>query len=337
MKPKVVITHWVHPEVIKLLEETCEVVPNNVRETLSSEVIRARARDASAIMVFMPDLVDRDFLEACPDLKIVAAALKGYDNLDGVACEERGIWLTIVPDLLTIPTAELTHGLMIALGRNILPSDRYLRGGGFRGWEPRFYGTGLDGSTVGIVGMGAVGRALAKRLLGYDSEVVYYDRRKLDAATASRLGVRYADLNDLLRTSDFIACILPLSSDTLHLVNDAALAQLKPGAYLINTGRGSTVDENAVARALQQGRLAGYAADVYELEDWARRGRPRDIPAALANETARTVLTTHIGSAVETVRLNIAMEAARNIVQVLQGEAPQGAVNNPEYNRDRGA
>ncbi|MGB5734705.1 MAG: phosphonate dehydrogenase [Thiohalocapsa sp.] len=330
MKPKVVITHWVHPKVIELLEETCEIVPNDTRATLNPEQLRARARDASAIMVFMPDLVDRAFLEACPDLKIVAGALKGYDNLDGVACEERGIWLTNVPDLLTIPTAELTHGLMIALGRNILPSDRHLRSGSFRGWEPRFYGTGLDGSTVGIVGMGAVGRALAKRLLGYDSEVIYYDRRMLDAATASRLRVRYFNLTDLLRTSDFIACILPLNSDTLHLVNDAALAQMKPGAYLINTGRGSTVDENAVARALQQGQIAGYAADVYEFEDWARGDRPRNIPSALKNETARTILTTHIGSAVEATRLEIAMEAARNILQVMHGDPPQGAVNNPE-------
>jgi phosphonate dehydrogenase len=219
---------------------------------------------------------------------------------------------------------------MIALGRNILPSDRYLRGGRFRGWEPRFYGTGLDGSTVGIVGMGAVGRALAKRLLGYDSEIIYYDRRILDAATASRLRVRYADLSELLRTSDFIACILPLSSNTLHFINDAALAQMRPGAYLINTGRGSTVDEDAVARALQQGRIAGFAADVYEFEDWARGDRPRDISSALRNETARTILTTHIGSAVETVRLEIVLEAARNIIQVLQGEVPQGAVNSPK-------
>jgi phosphonate dehydrogenase len=108
MKPKIVITHWVHPEVVELLEETCEVVANNARETLTSDVIRARARDASAIMVFMPDRVDQAFLEACPDLKIVAGALKGYDNLDRVACEERGVWLTNVPDLLTRSTAELT-------------------------------------------------------------------------------------------------------------------------------------------------------------------------------------------------------------------------------------
>lgn len=337
MKPKVVITHWVHPEVIEILAETCEVVPNNSRETLHPDQIREQARDAAAIMVFMPDLVDRAFLKYCPGLRIVAAALKGYDNLDGPACEEQGVWLTNVPDLLTIPTAELTHGLMIALGRNMLPSDRYLRDGNFRGWEPRFYGAGLDGSTVGIIGMGAVGQALARRLQGYDSEVIYYDRRKLDAETAARLRVRYSDLSDLLRTSDYIACILPLSSDTLHFINDAALEQMKPGAYLINTGRGSTIDEQAVAQALQRGHIGGYAADVYEFEDWARDGRPRDIPSELKSDTARTILTTHIGSAVEAVRLEIAMEAARNIQQVLRGEAPAGAVNNLMPFRGSGA
>jgi phosphonate dehydrogenase len=337
MKPKVVITHWVHPEVVDLLADTCEVVPNATRGKLHPEEILGRARDAAAVMVFMPDLVDRAFLQHCPRLKIVAGALKGYDNLDAVACEAQGVWLTNVPDLLTIPTAELTHGLMIGLGRNMLPSDRHVRDGHFRGWEPRFYGTGLDGSTIGIIGMGAVGQALAKRLLGYDSEIIYYDRRKLDADSASRLRVRYAPLDDLLQASDFIACILPLTSETLHFIDGARLGRMKPGAYLINTGRGSTVDEHAVVHALQRGHLRGYAADVYEFEDWACDGRPREIPEALQTDRSRTILTTHIGSAVESVRLEIALEAAQNILQVMRGESPSGAVNHPERSLNRGA
>lgn len=330
MKPKVVITHWVHPEVIETLSETSEVIANASRQTLPREEVLRRARDASALMAFMPDLIDAAFLDACPDLRIVAGALKGYDNLDAVACEERGIWLTIVPDLLTSATAELTHGLMIALARNLLPSDRYLRIGGFRGWEPRFYGAGVDGSTVGIVGMGAVGQALAKRLLGYEANVIYYDQRRLDSEAETRLRTSYSELNELLGTSDFVAAILPLVEDTLHFFNEETLARMKPGAYLINTGRGSTVDERAVARALERNRLAGYAADVYELEDWARSDRPRELPPELVANETRTLLTTHIGSAVEGTRFEIAMEAARNILHALRGETPDGAVNRPK-------
>src|SRR5205085_9552568 len=120
--------------------------------------------NAEAIMAFMPDRLDADLLDACPRLRIVAGALKGYDNFDHAACTKRGVWLTIVPDLLTVPTAELTIGLMIAVGRNILPGDRLVRTGTFRGWRAQLYGTGLEGSTVGIIGMGAVGRAIAERL-----------------------------------------------------------------------------------------------------------------------------------------------------------------------------
>jgi phosphonate dehydrogenase len=329
MKPKVVITQWVHSEIIEFLSKSCEVVPNSSRAKLAKEEILRRAGDASALMAFMPDCVDGDFLDVCPDLRIVAGALKGYDNLDAAACEARGIWLTIVPDLLTVPTAELTHGLMIALARNLGPSDRYLRAGRFKGWAPRFYGVGLDGSTVGIVGMGAVGQALAQRLLGYEVEVVYHDLRQLPAQTEQRLRTRRVGLNQLLVSSDLVAAVLPLNDGTRHFFNDHTLGLMKRGSYLINTGRGSTVDELAVVRALQRGQLRGYAADVFEFEDWARGDRPRTIPRELVGNTEQTLFTTHIGSAVEKVRFAIAMEAAQSILQALRGETPRGAVNRP--------
>ena len=329
MKPKAVLTHWVHPEIIEFLSGTCEVVVNESHETLSRTEVLRRAQDAQALMAFMPDRVDAAFLDACPQLKVVAGALKGYDNLDADACRQRAVWLTIVPDLLTVPTAELTHGLMIALARNLLPSDRYLRSGRFQGWEPRFYGRGIDGSTVGIIGMGAVGKALAKRLTGYDADIVYFDRKVLNDEQEKALRVRPVELHELLAVSDFVVSILPLNQTTVHLIDREALATMKPASYLVNTGRGSTVDEVAVARALESGRLKGYAADVFEFEDWARGDRPRTIPEALLKQTERTCLTTHIGAAVERVRFEIAMEAAVNIVQALRGEKPQGAVNSP--------
>jgi phosphonate dehydrogenase len=328
-KPKVVLTHWVHPEVIDYLQQSCEVVANDSRDTLSREEILQRTADAEALMTFMPDSIDDDFLAACPRLRVVGCALKGYDNYDVDACSRRGIWITNVPDLLTIPTAELTIGLLIGLTRKILAGDRFIRSGEFNGWRPALYGAGLTGKTLGIIGMGAVGQAIVKRLQGYEMKLLYTDPRPLEHDEASRWGLTAVSLETLLAQSDYVVPMVPFNDSTMHLINRETLSWMKDGAFLLNTCRGSVVDEQAVIAALAEGRLSGYAADVFELEEWARADRPRTIPQALLDDTERTLFTPHIGSAVDEVRLEIAMEAARNIVQALSGEQPQGAINTP--------
>lgn len=330
MKPKVVLTHWVHPEVIALLSQSCEVVSNPSRERFDRQEILARTRDADAIMTFMPDSIDDAFLEACPSLKVVGCALKGYDNYDVEACTRRGVWITIVPDLLTIPTAELTIGLLIGLTRNVLAGDRSVRSGNFNGWRPELYGMGLTARTLGLIGMGAVGQAIAERLAGFRMRLVYTDPRRLPADREADLRLTHVGLDELLRTSDFVVPMLPMRPETLHLINGAALSKMKRGAYLINTGRGSVVDEEAVADALASGHLAGYAADVFELEEWTRLDRPTCIPHALLDDTERTLFSPHLGSAVDDVRLAIELEAANNILQALAGQIPSGAINRPD-------
>jgi phosphonate dehydrogenase len=329
IKPKVVITNWVHPEVIDRLAEQCDVVPNETQERPPREEILKRARDADAIMTFMTDSVDDDLLAACPRLRVVACALKGYDNYDVDACTRRGIWITNVPDLLTIPTAELTVGLLIALTRKILPGDQFIRSGRFDGWRPTLYGAGLTGRALGFIGMGAVGRAIAARLQGYEMTLNYIDPRPLAQDLEARWGLRRVTLEQLLAGSDYVVPTVPYRSDTFHLINAASIAAMKDGAYLINACRGSVVDEEAVADALASGKLAGYAADVFEMEEWARPDRPRAIPERLLADVERTLFTPHIGSAVDTVRLSIEMEAATNILQVLDNQVPQGAINHP--------
>ncbi|MEJ2453935.1 MAG: phosphonate dehydrogenase [Candidatus Thiodiazotropha sp.] len=329
MKPKAVLTHWVHPEVVDYLRESCEVVVNDSRESLPREELINRARDAQALMTFMPDSLDDAFLAACPNLRIVACALKGYDNFDVEACTRRGVWISNVPDLLTVPTAELTIGLLIGLTRKLLAGDRLVRSGEFQGWRPVLYGAGLTGKTLGIIGMGAVGKAIAKRLSGYDMRLLYTDPEPLSRERELDLGLNGVSLEILLSLSDYVVPMVPMNSKTLHLINDKTLGLMKPGAFLINTCRGSVVDEEAVIRALSDGRLAGYAADVFEMEEWVREDRPRAIPQALLEETARTLFTPHLGSAVDGVRKEIAMEAAHNIVQALAGDQPRGALNLP--------
>jgi phosphonate dehydrogenase len=329
MKPKIVITNWVHPQTLDMLMPHCDVVANESRERLSREEIIKRCRDAVAVMTFMTDSVDDAFLAECPQLRLIACALKGYDNFDVAACTRRGIWITNVPDLLTIPTAELTIGLLIGLTRNVLQGDRFVRSGLFEGWRPELYGAGLTGRALGIIGMGAVGRAIAARLQGYDMELLYTDPQPLAPELEARLGLRRVDLVQLLTESDYVVPMVPYTPETLHMINAAALAVMKPGTYLVNTCRGSVVDEKAVADALASGRLAGYAADVFEMEEWMRPDRPQGISDRLLSDTERTLFTPHIGSAVDTVRLAIEMEAAVNILQVLKGLVPQGATNSP--------
>jgi phosphonate dehydrogenase len=321
-RPRIVITNRVFPETIEFLSTDGEVVANQGDEPLEREELLRRARDARALMAFMPDAVDAAFLDRCPALRVIACALKGADNFDLAACRRRGIWLTVVPDLLTEPTAELAVGLAIALGRHVLTADRAVRAGAFRGWRPRLYGTSLDGSTVAILGAGKVGRAIARKLSGFDCSILMVDVRPgADLPRHARL----ATLDEAVAAGDFVILAMPLDARTLHLVNRALLERFKEGALLINPARGSLVDEVAVADALAAGRLGGYAADVFEFEDWSRADRPPAIEPRL-RAADRTVFTTHLGSAVARVRRAIELDAAAGIREALRGERPHGAL-----------
>jgi len=326
MNPRVVVTQRIHRETADLLAAHCDLEVNEDTEPWPRSRLLSAARNADALMVFMPDSLDDDFLAACPRLKIVAAALKGVDNFDIEACTRRGIWFTVVPDLLTEPTAELALTLVLGLARNVLPGDHRVRSGQFQGWRPLLYGKGLHGSTVGIIGLGQVGRALARMLNAFDCRVLYYDAGPINE---TGLQAEPVSLNQLLALSDFVLPLVPLTRDTFHLFSAATLAQMKPGAFLINVCRGSVVDEEAVADALESEHLAGYAADTFEMEDWARPGRPRTVSSRLLRAKGNTVFTPHLGSAVASVRLEIERAAATNILQALRGDRPAGAINQP--------
>jgi phosphonate dehydrogenase len=302
------------------------LIPSRQEEVWPREKIAGLAADADGLIACMADSIDEAFLSGCPRLRVVAATLKGYDNFDAGACTRRGVWLTILPDLLTVPTAELAVALILGLTRQLGPADRYVRGSQFTGWRPQFYGTGLAGATVGIAGMGQVGQAAAARLRGFGTRIVYYDQRPLDTALAGELVATRLDLAGLLAASDIVLMLLPLARDTVRLIDGAALARMRPGAFLVNVGRGSVVDEQAVLAALQTGRLGGYAADVFAMEDWARPGHPAQIPPGLLSHP-RTLFTPHLGSAVDSVRRDMSLAAARQVEQALRGQRPDHAVN----------
>jgi phosphonate dehydrogenase len=328
-KARVVVTHWVHPEVGDYLAGFCDAVMPARDEGLWPEPRLAElAADADGLMACMADRIDEAFLAGCRRLRVVSATLKGYDNFDAEACASRGVWLTIVPDTLIAPTGELAVGLVIGLLRRIAEGHDQVRAGGFAGWRPQLYGSTLQGATVGVLGMGQLGQAVARRLAGFGSQVVYHDARRLDARTERELAVSHRGLVQLVETSDVIVVTLPLTSQTRHLVDARLLRRLRTGAFLVNVGRGSVVDEQAVASALEAGRLGGYAADVFAMEDWALPGHPAGVPDRLLRHP-RTLFTPHLGSAVDDVRRAMSLESARQIRQVLQGQQPDHAVNAP--------
>jgi phosphonate dehydrogenase len=296
---------------------------------MAQDVLVRRARDVRAILAFMPDRLDKRFLEQCPDLGLIAGAFKGSDNVDVDECTARGIWVTVVPDLLTEPTAELGVALLLAVARRLREGDGIVRSGSFHGWRPILYGTGLAGRQVGLVGMGAVGQALAKRLGGFSCRISYHDPKPLPPARERDLKLSRATLPELLAQSDHVVLSVPLTADTLGLIGDRVLGGMKPGACLVNIGRGSVVDERAVAAALRSGRLGGYAADVFACEDLSRRDRPKSIPAELLAPELETAFTPHLGSAVGQTRLAISRSAAGSILEFLRGGTPSHAVNRP--------
>lgn len=327
MTADIVVTHRIFPETARKLSVAGKLRAPSTEQFARKELHEALA-PARAVMVFMPDRVDADFLAAAPDLLVVAAALKGYDNIDVEACAARGVWVSIVSDLLTAPTAELAIGLLIGLARHLREADLYVRSGDFRGWTPRFYGLSLEDSTVGIIGMGAVGRAVARRLSGFSCRILYCDERPI-ATRSAGIVADERSLEALLAESDVVVLCLPLREGTRHLLNAARVAQMRPHALLINPARGSLVDETAVAQALTQGRLGGYAADAYELEDLSRQDRPCAIaPALLAHP--HTLFGAHIGSATIAARRAIEARAADNIIDALAGRAPRDAINRIE-------
>ena len=328
-KPKIVATSRVFPQTRSLIEAHARFVSSNVETPLDRHAALEAARDADGLMVFMTDRIDAGFLAACPRLKVIGAALKGYDNIDVDAATHAGVWVTVVPDLLTTPTAELTIGLMLALGRHIVTADATIRAEGFAGWRPRFYGAGIAKSTVGLVGYGAVGQAIAARLRAFDCRLLAYDAMRSPQGN----GVEPCDMPSLLAQSDWIVLATPLTPYTAKLIDVEALARVKRGARLVNPARGSLVDEDAVADALASGHLAGYAADVFACEDWARADRPPTIPKRLTDPGAPTVLTSHLGSAVADTRRQIECAAAGSILEALAGHPPTGAINTPGAHR----
>jgi glyoxylate reductase len=271
-----------------------------------AELLR-RVREASALVPILADRVDTELLDTAPRLRVVANHAVGYDNIDVPACTARGVWVTNTPDVLTDATADLTWALILALARRLREGERMVRAGEYRGWAPTMLlGRDMTGHTLGILGYGRIGRAVARRAEGFGMRVLF---------TARGGGVPF---DELLSESDVLSIHCPLTAQTRHLFGPAELLRMKKGAVLVNTARGPIVDEAALAAALAAGHLGGAALDVFENE-------PAVDPGLIGRDDV--VLLPHLGSATQETREKMATIALENVELVLRGERPRTPVN----------
>lgn len=320
---EIVVTHPIHSDVRARLEAIGRVRMNEQLDPWSRTEFQAHLASADAMIGFMTDQIDETLLASAPRLQIVACALKGFDSYDVAACTRAGVWVSIVPDLLTEPTAELAIGLAISLARNVPKGDQWVRRGHHQGWRAQFYGVGLSGAVITVIGLGQVGQAIIQRLSGFSCQrIIGIDPKPLMPE------IQQTPLELALAQSDFVFVAAPLTAESRLLLNRETISRCKPGQFIINIGRGSVVDELAIADALDQGLIAGYGADVFAFEDWGLHERPTAVPPQLC-ASERTLLTPHLGSAVGAVRRAIEHRAADNVIAVLSGDRPPDAVNTP--------
>lgn len=277
------------------------------------------AKGAAGVLSTVTENIDAEFMDACGDgLKVVANFAVGYDNVDVDAANERGVVVTNTPGVLDETTADVAFMLLLAAARRLGESERVLRAGKWEWWGPKlFMGPDVWGKKLGIVGMGRIGQAVARRGKGFGMEILYNNRSR-DEAAENELGASYVELDELLQTADFVSIHTPLTQETRHLIGAKQLEAMKPEAVLVNTSRGPVVDEAALAEALAEKRIFSAGLDVYEEE-------PKVHPKLL--DLDNVVLAPHIGSASVETRERMAALAAENIVAVLSGEEPKTPVN----------
>ncbi len=321
VKPKVYVTRQLFDEAIEILEEHADVeVYEGVDDAIPRELLLEKVADVEGLLPLLTERIDAEVMDAAEGLKVISNYAVGYNNIDVAAATERGIYVTNTPGILTDTTADCAFARLMAVARRIPEADRHVKAGGWvHAWGPRmFVGTDVHGKTLGIIGLGRIGGAIARRAKGFNMNVIYYDEdRKRDLER--ELGVRYSPLKELLTESDYVSLHIPLTSSTRHMIGKRELTMMKETAFLINTSRGPVVDEDALYRALRDGVIAGAGLDVFEREPLS----PDNPLKGLDN----AVITPHIASASVETRTKMATTAAFNLVSALQGKEPPNLVN----------
>jgi glyoxylate reductase len=319
VKKKILVTRKLPDEAMRLLYETCEVELNPYDRVMTEDEIIEGLNDKQGLLCLLTDTINAQIMDEAKNLKVISNYAVGFNNIDVKAATERRILVTNTPGVLTETTADLAWALLMATARRVVEADRFMRRGEYKGWGPMlFLGGDIFGKTLGLIGMGRIGSAVARRAAGFDMRVLYYDVNRLSEDEERALRLEYADFDEVLRESDFVSLHVPLVPSTKHFIGVRELSLMKPTSYLINTSRGPVVDEKALVEALRSRRIAGAGLDVYENE-------PEMAPGLAELENA--VLLPHIASASVDTRTKMGTMAARNLIVGLAGELPPNCVN----------
>lgn len=317
-KSKVYATHELFPDARQILEANCDVEYWVNGERPPREEVLRRAKDKEGLVCLLTEKVNDEFLRAAPKLRIVANVAVGYDNIDVDACTRRGVAVTNTPGVLDETTADFAWTLLMAVARRVSEGEALARSGNWKGWNlDQLCGSDVWGKTLGIVGFGRIGRAMARRASGFQMKVLYTDAMRAQEDVERSLNAEFRDMNSLLAESDFITLHVPLLSETRGLFDGPKFFRMKPTAFLINTSRGPVVDEAALVAALENKKIAGAALDVFENEPFIHPGLKRP----------NVVLTPHQASASIETRSKMAVIAANNIVALFKGQRPPNMLN----------
>jgi len=317
-KPKVYATHQLFEEARQILDATCDVEYWANEERPPREEVLRRVKDKEGLICLLTEKVNDELLRAAPKLRIAANVAVGYDNMDVDACTKRGVVATHTPGVLDETTADFAWALMMAVARRLAEGEQLARSGNWKGWNlDQLVGTDVWGKTLGIVGFGRIGRAMARRAMGFNMKVIYTDAVKAPADVEQSLKAEYRDMNSLLAESDFISLHVPLMPETRGLFDAPKFYRMKPTAFLINTARGPVVDEAALVAALEAKKIAGAALDVYENEPFIHPGL----------KLPNVVLAPHLASASTETRTKMAVMAANNVVALFKGQMPPNMLN----------
>ncbi len=318
-RPKILVTREVFDEVLDYLRQHFEVTSNQEDRPFTPETLAATLADKRGALTVLTDKIDETLLSRCPQLRAVCNIAVGYNNFDLKAMSAHGVLGTNTPGVLDDATADFTWALILATARRLTEAEAWLRAGAWHGWKlKQFLGTDVQGATLGIIGMGRIGQAVAKRARGFDMPVLYYNRTRLAPELESECGARHASLDELLALSDIVTLHTPYSAASHHLIGAAQFARMKKTAILIHAARGGVVDDAALVAALANGTIAAAGLDVFENE-------PKINPEFL--NLRNVVLAPHIASATTTTRRNMAMLAAENLVAALTGGRPPNLLN----------
>ena len=322
MKQKILVTRSIPDEAMALLTPHFEVDYYDKHTAIPRKLLLSKIKDKDGLLCILTEKINDELLAAAPKLKAVATYSVGFDHVDVPACTKRGVVVTNTPGVLTETTADFTWALLMAAARRVVEGDKFMRGGKYKAWDPMMLlGVDVFGKTLGVVGFGRIGQAVARRAKGFGMRVLYYDTQRIFPEVEQEFGAHFRDLNDLLRESDFVSLHTVLDSTTRHLISDRSFALMKRSAILINAARGPIVDEKALVKALKSGRIRAAGLDVYEQE-------PK--MAAGLSKLPNVVLAPHLASASLETRTKMGLMAAQGLVDALAFKKAPAHPVNPE-------